>query len=268
MTQLNLNLKTHNSLRSVLTKEQITQTESITVTGVVGKEDMNTLMLMSKDYLLFEIDLSNATAIYPDSFYMTFGQSQLKKIALPRLLSKINLCAFQNSQLIDVQIPASIYEIGAESFQNTKINEIYLPATVRVIKQKAFENSELKSITIASAIEIESYVFKGCKNLKEINIHQKNPPYLAYSVFEEYHFSSCTLYVPLGTKSTYEKADNWIKFENVVEKSFPKDIIEKDYIAEIQLNKSKKQNRLFIKNVIILMFFLAFLIFLLSRCIG
>jgi hypothetical protein len=268
MNQLNLNLKKHNTLRSILTKEQITQTERIVISGFVGYEDFNTLALMCKDYKLFEIDMSDAVAINPDSIYMDFSQTQLLKIALPHLLKIINLHAFSNTSLDSIQIPASVYEIGEESFQNTKIKEIYLPATVRKIKQNAFGNSELKSVTIASAIEIESNVFNGCKNLVEINIHQKNPPYLAYSVFEEYHFSACTLYVPPQAKQVYEKADGWIKFENIREKTFPADEIEKDYVAEFQSEKRKKENVLLIKNVFILLSFFLLIIFLLFRCIG
>ena len=236
-------------LRSLLTKEEILTIQSITITGKVSNDDFAILATMTKDYLLSEIDMSNAFAEKTNQIYFNFDNSKLTRIKLPRHLEKITYAAFKNSQILYVTIPSSVYEIGSDAFENTLLEDIFIPASVRKIKRKAFASTPLRKIEIASKnIDIEYETFIDCKNLSEIYFHKKTPPEI--KIFEDYPTIStfdttlpqnCTVYVPKGSKEIYEKADVWIKFKEFIEKEYEPEteIIEKDYL-EFQ---NKKRNR-------------------------
>ena len=220
-------------LRSLLTKEEILETESITVTGYIGRDDFGTLGLMSQDYALVEIDLSQANLVYPNSIYMQFERSKLKKIILPNLLTSINLYAFRHSELSQIVIPRTVREICAESFNDTKIEELTIPGTIRTIKRNTFNNTPLRKITIGGAREIDNEAFKGCDQLQSFRIQSRTPPCLHYDSFDNSHYENCTVFVPIGCKEIFEKSDYWIKFKNIVEETYEQSFsVEAEYSGE------------------------------------
>ena len=238
-------------LRSLLTKEEIFNLQSITITGKVSNDDFSILTTMTKDYSLSVIDMSNAFAKKTNQIYFKFGFGQLREIRLPHNLEKINYAAFSYSQISYITIPSTVYEIGGEAFKNTELEDIFIPASVRKIKQNAFASTPLKKIEIASKnIDIERGAFINCKNLSKIYLHKKTPPeikifenYPSISTFDSTLLQNCTVYVPKGSKETYEKADVWMKFKEFIEKDYEPEteIIEKDYILEFQKEKRKKK---------------------------
>lgn len=252
MIQITIHCKKDGTLRSLLTKEDILNTQSIIITGKVNNDDFSLLTTMTKDYSLSEIDMENAFAEKTNQIYFQFGRN-IKKIKLPHYLEKINQSAFSDTQLSTISIPSSVYEIGTEAFKNTLLENVFIPASVRKIGQKAFASTALKKVEIASSnINIEKGTFIDCGNLCEIYLHIKNPPAIIISnnfpfiaTFDATLPEKCTIYIPKGSKETYEKSDVWIKFEKFVEKEYSPhtEIIEKDYIGEVIAKKENKKKR-------------------------
>lgn len=71
--------------------------------------------------------------------------------------------------------------------------------------------------TIPSSVEnISKWAFESANNLQSITIEAATPPVLGEMVFENVDINNMTLYVPVGSKATYEAADVWTDF-NIVE---------------------------------------------------
>lgn len=58
--------------------------------------------------------------------------------------------------------------------------------------------------------------FYGCP-LTEIHCKATTPPTLTSNAFSTDIYTSATLYVPAGTKSSYQTATSWSSFTNIVE---------------------------------------------------
>ncbi len=103
-----------------------------------------------------------------------------------------------------------------------KTGSYIIPATVTSIGSSAFTScSGLTSITIPSSVTaIGSYAFQSCSGLTSLYVNS-NPIDLnnVWSVFSGINTSTCTLYVPYGSKALYQSANQWGNFKNIVENS-------------------------------------------------
>ena len=238
------------TLRALLTKDEIINTQSIVLTGNVSNDDFNVLSTMAKDFALCVIDMSNAFAVKTPAIRINFEDSKLQKIRLPHYLQIINNCAFRNTHLTHINIPSSVYEIGIEAFKNSLLEEVFIPASVIKIEKRAFSFTPLRKIEIASKnINFENEAFVNCSSLSEIYLHQKYPPIInifenlsSISTFDTTLPKKCTIYVPKGSKEFYEKKNVWIKFEKILEKEYDpqSEMIEKDYWREILREKKRR----------------------------
>lgn len=95
--------------------------------------------------------------------------------------------------------------------------EIQIEEGTRGIAACAFINrSGLFSICIPSSVEsIGISAFKGCINLSSVTVNRNTPVEIANSTFDNYQ--NATLFVPFGCKTTYEVAENWSSFKEIVE---------------------------------------------------
>jgi hypothetical protein len=129
-----------------------------------------------------------------------------------------NLC----HDLTNVTLPSSVVTIGDYAFNGCeKLININIPNSVTSINRSLFMScSKLSNITIHSAITaIEKDAFSCCFNLKSIYAYPIFPINLnsSESVFMYVDKNACTLYVPYGSKATYQVADQWKDFTNIVE---------------------------------------------------
>lgn len=87
-------------------------------------------------------------------------------------------------------------EVGENMFRECKLQTVILPDNITAIRKYAFWN---------------------CTEI--INIHSKmlNPISVDYSAFYGIDKEVCTLYVPQGSKSSYQNAEIWRDFKNIVE---------------------------------------------------
>ena len=98
----------------------------------------------------------------------------------------------------NTQIPASVTVIGTSAFAyNTSLTEFTIPATVTSIGEGAFQYcSNLATVTVEATTPLDI-------------TSQGYPPFEGTKKF--------TLYVPVGTKSTYQAADGWKDYKFIFE---------------------------------------------------
>jgi len=96
-----------------------------------------------------------------------------------------------------------------------------IPSSVTTIGSSTFYGcSGLTSIMIPSSVtSIGSSAFSGCSGLTSISTLSPSPVNLSSmsSVFYNVGKTTCTLYVPIGSKSLYQAAVQWKDFVNIVE---------------------------------------------------
>lgn len=176
----------------------------------------------------------------------------LEKIILPDQIQSIGASAFLGcSKIQALVIPQTVLEIGQGAFSNmtslksmelpphlktitqgmlsgcTSLNDIYIPASVEAIQGGAFTYTALEEVTIPYSTRIfEKDLFGHCKYLKALHIQQSTPPTVTGmgsnpSIIDE--DSQCILYIPKGSKATWEAADSkvWGRFKEIIEEDVP-----------------------------------------------
>ena len=95
------------------------------------------------------------------------------------------------------------------------ITEVEFDNTITSIGFCAFDScSSLTSVTIPSWItSINSYAFSNCSSLTSVTCLATTPPTLGSGAFNG---SSCPIYVPTGTLSTYRSASGWNSYANKI----------------------------------------------------
>jgi len=165
---------------------------------------------------------------------------------IPSSVTLIGSYAFYYCQwLTGVIIPSSVISIGNSAFSNcTGLKAVTLPVSLISIGNIAFCGcSELTSMTIpSSVVSIGSDAFFGCIKLMNVTIplstktigagafsysyalkaiytYSASPLDLSSSlgVFTGVNKFTCTLFVPYGSKASYQSADQWKDFTNIVE---------------------------------------------------
>ena len=134
-------------------------------------------------------------------------------------------------QLKAVNLPSTITSIGNNSFSGCKLSSVILPEGVQQIGSYSFSNcNELKRVELPSTIKsIGDGAFMGLGALYAVTSYIQEPFAINKNVFaleqkwdeqeQKYYYtpSSATLYVPTGTKSSYEALDGWTMFAGIVE---------------------------------------------------
>ena len=152
-----------------------------------------------------------------------FGDcSNLTSVTIPSTVTSIGYFAFMDcSKLANVTIPNSVTDIGNYAFSYcTKFTSITIPNSVTDIGPYAFsECSQLQTLVIgASVYRIGEEAFDGCTGLRYVTCLATTPPTMASSsVFSSSTYSSATLTVLKGCKSTYQTANWWKNFTSIQE---------------------------------------------------
>ena len=108
-------------------------------------------------------------------------------------------CCFYNNGTSEVHVPEGVKSIGEYAFYwNESLTKLYLPSTITEIAERAFDTG-----------------------LSEIHIKATTPPSLGFNAFGSFAFhptlAKIPLYVPKECKVIYANAEQWKKFENIVE---------------------------------------------------
>ena len=145
----------------------------------------------------------------------------LTSVTIPSSVNTINGYAFRNCNgLTSVTIPPSVTFIGyAAFFVCNGLTSVTIPSSV--IGSYAFNGCiHLSSITLLSSVtSIGDNAFGNCNHLVSINVYDTIPIDLGSSpnVFNYDTVTKIILYVPAGSLSAYQAANQWSAFTNIVE---------------------------------------------------
>lgn len=163
---------------------------------------------------------SSVTAIGDWTFY---NCTSLTNISIPSTLTWIGGWSFYNcTSLTNFAIPSSVTWIGDYAFEDCRgLTNVSIPFSVTHIGMGAFLScTGLTNITIPSSVKyIGQDAFNGCTGLKSIYTYATVPVSLDRSnyVFNLVNKTTCTLYVPNGSKTLYQATNQWKDFVNIVE---------------------------------------------------
>ena len=142
-------------------------------------------------------------------------------LVIPDWVTEIIQYAFYKcSSLTSVTIPNSVTTIGYSAFENcSSLTNVTIGNSVTTIERCVFEGcSSLANIVIGKGLAIiESEAFKGCPNFVSIYLEGTIPPIVYDDNFTKSHYMDATVYVPIGSLSTYQTADTWKNFWDIQE---------------------------------------------------
>ena len=182
---------------------------------------------------------NSVTEIGSDAFS---GCSSLTSVTIPNSVTKIGWRAFSGCRsLTSVIIPDSVTEIGDSEFEScSSLTNIVIGNSVTKIGDSAFYKcSSLTSVIIPDSVtEIGSYTFYSCSSLTNIVIGNSvttigidafeyckgldrvyckpiTPPTLYNNIFSDCGYF--TIYVPQAYVYKYKAADEWKRYEYIIE---------------------------------------------------
>lgn len=163
---------------------------------------------------------SSVTHIGRNAFYDCTG---LTNVTIPNSVTSFGVSVFYGcSGLTSITIPSSITSIEMWTFQKCNgLTSVILPNSVTSIGVSAYQScTSLTSVTIPnSVISIGHWAFQDCTALSAIYANSPTPADLSSStdVFHNVNKTTCTLYVPTGSRSLYASAPVWEDFKNIEE---------------------------------------------------
>ncbi|MBK6283950.1 MAG: leucine-rich repeat protein [Draconibacterium sp.] len=136
--------------------------------------------------------------------------------------TQTSLLQYYNSADDYYIIPSSVTMIGQYAFYLCEnLNSAFIPSSVTAIGFESFAYcSGLESISIPSSVNLINHqAFNNCYNLNSIYSYPISAIDLnaSVNVFNNVKKTTCILYVPFGSKTAYESANQWQDFENIVE---------------------------------------------------
>jgi len=146
----------------------------------------------------------------------------LTTLTIPTSVTSIGGFAFSGcTGLTTLTIPTSVTSIGGGAFSGCSgLTSITIPTSVTSIGHNAFNNcTGLTTLTIPTSVtSIGGGAFFDCSGLTSITAESSVPVDLTASagVFRNVPTSTCTLYVPSGSVSAYQEANQWQDFTHIV----------------------------------------------------
>lgn len=158
--------------------------------------------------------------VLPDHSF--FQCHSLSDIRLPEGLKVIGKGAFACVSARELVLPGTVVEIREGAFNQTDFHKLELPEGLEIIGDYAFSQMwRLPSITLPSTVKSIGKNLFNCtvNSLKAIHCRMTVPPATAGPLVNTvtFDFKTCTLYVPVGSKEAYSKAQYWSDFTNIVE---------------------------------------------------
>ena len=134
-----------------------------------------------------------------------------KTTIIPNSVTSIGYRAFSGcTGLTSITIPNSVTSIGNEAFSGCSGLTVTILSNELVIGKDAFDCS---SITIGEKVR---RIMGESVYAKQINVRAETPPTISSTLFENIP-TYTPVYIPCGTKETYQLASEWQKFTNFIE---------------------------------------------------
>lgn len=179
------------------------------------------------------------------------GCVSLKNVILSDSLQKIESSAFLRcSSLKDINFKEGLVSIGEGAFSGcTSLENVELPKSFELLGLNAFNGctSLAKVVMPHNVTKFGNTCFYGCTSLKEVHYKRAVLPSLSSSLRLVEDNNQCTLYVPIGSKESYEASSNWNNFSAIVEEEIGYDILYRVSVAKtgqgvVTVNESNMAN--------------------------
>lgn len=124
------------------------------------------------------------------------------------------IISWPGGKATEYTIPQGITNIKQDAFSYCEhLEKIELINDVTTIGSYAFsDNANLKTVILGEKVtSIKEGVFSYCSSLNEIYCKNAVPVTITSDVFKKVP-TTCTIYVPIGAKSTYQSTDIWKNF--------------------------------------------------------
>ena len=94
---------------------------------------------------------------------------------------------------------------------------VVIPEGTEYLRSTSFSEGLLTTVTLPVSLKyIDNFVFELCEQLTSVTAKMKRPCETSWDAFYSIN-TKATLYVPLGSKRNYEKANHWKEFKKIVE---------------------------------------------------
>jgi hypothetical protein len=188
--------------------KQVDLPETITEIGISAFNSCSSLNTLN---------LPDGITTFGNSVFLSCRLLTIDK--LPQSTTTIDTYAFYQCIIAFSTMP-NVTSIGTAAFNGctfTSDASFEWPGTINSISATAFASSTLKSITIPGNVtEIGSSAFYYCKKLTTIIFQGNTAPTYMGNTFYRTTPENITIYVPKGSKSSYED-NGWSKIGTIVE---------------------------------------------------
>ena len=180
--------------------------------------------LQSVGYYAFQNCTALTSITIPNSVKYIFDQAfsycdHLTTVKMGDNVEQIGNNAFQYcSALTSLTLSKSLTEIGWTAFTHcSSLTSVTIPDAVTFIGHYSFsECTGLTTLTIGSGVtEIGWSAFEGCPALTKVTCMATTPPTIDEYTFDADVYAAATLYVPDGSVSAYQSAENWSRFATI-----------------------------------------------------
>lgn len=148
------------------------------------------------------------------------GCKRLSKVSIPNSVISIGKFAFQECRSLEsLTIPNQLTTIEQYTFSKcSRLLTLTIPSSVSFIDEWAFwDCSGLKTVTIPNSVSyIGDWAFTSCDAIETVYSEIENPFPIGQYVFERGVKAIANLYVPAGTKESYQNASGW-DFTKIIE---------------------------------------------------
>ena len=184
---------------------------------------------------LQSISIGNSCDISADTFNKCESLAEIKVSEDNPLICSIDNVLYSKDKTVlrfyprnrtktSFSVPDCVKTIGRDSFRECEtIKKLKIPDSVTSIGDYAFyDATQLEDITIGNNVTNIGYgafytypktIYCNAQNPPAIAINQRNRTDKGnFDTFNSYTYDEAILYVPIGCKDKYEKADGWNKF--------------------------------------------------------